>query len=150
MTLNLFFVVFSWLFSWGTTAPQNPVTWTYSAKKLGDKKYELRLAATVEGGWHIYSQTTPKGGPFPTTIKFVKNPLVIPAGKIKEDGYMQIKHEEVFGVDVHYYDEKVEFVQVVTLKANVKTSISGSVEFMVCDEEKCLPPKTIPFSISIQ
>ena len=35
-------------------------------------------------------------------------------------------HEDVFDIDVHYFKEKVDFVQVVTLKTKVKTNFSGT------------------------
>src|SRR5258706_15951491 len=54
---------------------QNPVKWSFEAKKTGDKVYELRLTAAVNDPWHIYSQFTPDGGPQPTKISFNKNPL---------------------------------------------------------------------------
>ena len=37
----------------------------------------------------------------------------------------------------------VDFVQTVKLKGNIKTSVAGSVEFMVCNDSRCLPPSTI-------
>ncbi|HMJ46329.1 MAG TPA: protein-disulfide reductase DsbD domain-containing protein, partial [Ferruginibacter sp.] len=85
-----------------------------------------------------------------TSIHFSKNPLTVLDGKIKEVGAMKKKHEKVFNVDVHYYKDKVDFVQVVKLKTNAKTSVSGTVEFMVCDEEQCLPPEEVPFKIKLQ
>ena len=54
----------------------NPVDWTATAKKIGDKTYEIHLTADIKDGWHIYSQTTAAGGPIPTSITFTKNPLV--------------------------------------------------------------------------
>ncbi len=129
---------------------QNPVRWDFNAKKISDKTYELHITASIGEGWSTYSQTTPYGGPLPKSIKFTKNPLVIFSGKVKELGTMKKKHEEVFGVYVHYFKDKVDFVQVVKIKSNAKTSVSGKVEFMVCNDEQCLPPEEIPFSIKLQ
>jgi len=129
---------------------QNPVKWNFTAKKIADKTYELHIRVKIENGWSIYSQTTPDGGPLATSIHFSKNPLTVLDGKIKEVGAMKKKHEKVFNVDVHYYKDKVDFVQVVKLKTNAKTSVSGTVEFMVCDEEQCLPPEEVPFKIKLQ
>ena len=50
----------------------------------------------MDHGWHIYSQTTPEGGPVPTTIEFTKNPLVNLQGTAKETGKMEQRHEELF------------------------------------------------------
>jgi len=129
---------------------QNPVKWTFTAKKIADRTYEIHLTAALPSPWSIYSQSTPDGGPVATSIRFSKNPLLILDGKIKEIGILKKKHEKVFGVDVLYYNSNVEFVQVIKLKNNIKTNISGIIEFMVCDEEQCLPPEEVAFSIKLQ
>ena len=66
--------------------------------------------------WHTYSQFTPDGGPVATQFSFAKNPLYTLEGKVKENGNLIQKHEAVFGVDVKYFSEKVDFVQVVKMK----------------------------------
>jgi hypothetical protein len=38
---------------------QNPVTWSFSAKKLDDKTYEVHMTANIQSGWHVFSQTQP-------------------------------------------------------------------------------------------
>ena len=70
-------------------------------------------------------------------------------GAAKEVGKLEQKHEELFGVDVKQYSGKVDFVQKVKMKAAAKTSISGAVEFMVCNDKECLPPKTEKFSVAL-
>ncbi len=127
----------------------NPVTWTVSSKKLKDKTYEIHLTATINKGWHIYSQFTPEGGPVPTSINFTKNPLFDLDGKAKESGKLEQRHEEIFGVDVKQFSNKVDFIQVLKLKSPVKTSANISVEYMVCNDRQCLPPVTKKFSIAL-
>jgi hypothetical protein len=129
---------------------QNPVKWSYRLKKINVTTYEVHITATIDKGWHIYSQTTPDGGPVPTTIKFSKNPLVTLVGAAKETGKLEQRHEELFGVDVKQFSNSVSFVQTIKVKAAVKTSVAGSVEFMVCNDRECLPPTTNKFSIPIQ
>ncbi len=132
------------------THAQNPVSWSFSAKKVADKTYEIRLISKVDHPWHIYSQTTPEGGPLPTKIVFGKNPLLNVQGEVKEVGKLVQKREEVFDLDVKYFEGQADFVQVIKLKSNVKTNISGTVEFMVCNDVQCLPPATVNFSIPLQ
>lgn len=129
---------------------QNPVKWAYKLKKVNTTTYEVQITASIDKGWHIYSQTTPDGGPVPTTIKFAKNPLVTLVGAAKEVGKLEQRHEELFGVDVKQFSNSVSFVQTVKVKAAVKTSVIGTVEFMVCNDTQCLPPTTNKFSLSIQ
>lgn len=128
---------------------KNPVDWTVTTKKIADKTYEVRLTATMKKGWHIYSQFTPDGGPLPTVISLSKNPLVTLSGATKEIGTMEQRFEPLFNVNVKQFSNKVDFVQVIKLKANVKTSIEVGVEFMTCDEKTCLPPVTKKFTVSI-
>jgi DsbC/DsbD-like thiol-disulfide interchange protein len=129
---------------------KNPVKWNYSAKKLSAGKYELRMTAILEKGWHIYSQNTPEGGPVPTTFTFTKNPLVTLTGPIKEVGKLESHFEKLFDVDVKQYSDKVDFVQTVTVKGTVKTNMAGKVEYILCNDKECLPPKKVDFSIALQ
>jgi DsbC/DsbD-like thiol-disulfide interchange protein len=129
---------------------KNPVKWTYSAKKLATGKYELHMTATVEKGWHIYSQKTPEGGPVPTAFTFTKNPLVTLSGSVNEVGKLETHFEKLFDVDVKQYSDKVDFVQVATTKGTVKTNVIGKVEYMLCNDRECLPPKELNFSIALQ
>jgi thiol:disulfide interchange protein DsbD len=129
---------------------KDPVQWSYSAKKKADKVYEVVISARLPKPWHIYSQTTPDGGPVPTKITFKANPLVTTEGKVKEVGALKVEHDQSFGVDVKSYYDKVDFVQTVKLKGNVKTNIVAAVEYMVCDDSQCLPPTTKSFDIKLQ
>lgn len=148
MKRTLLFLIVTSLSSY--VMAQSPVQWNYSAKKTADKTYEVHLTATVAGPWHIYSQFTPDGGPLPTTISFSKNPLVSLQGAAKEVGKLKQKHEEVFDVDVKYFKDQVTFIQVIKLKSNVKTSLGGTVEFMLCNDEQCLPSAKENFSIKLE
>ncbi len=127
----------------------NPVSWAITSKKIKDKTYEVNLTATINNGWHIYSQSTPEGGPIPTSISFTKNPLFDLDGKTKESGKLEQRHEEIFGVDVKQFSNKVDFIQVIKLKSPVKTSANIVVEYMVCNDKQCLPPTSKKFSIAL-
>ena len=129
---------------------KNPVKWTFSSKKIDATTYEVHISATLENGWHIYSQTTPDGGPVPTSIEFTKNPLLNLQGTATETGKLEQRHEELFGVDVKQYSNKVDFVQTVKIKGNVKTTLNGTIEFMTCNDHECLPPTKQQFSIPLK
>ncbi len=132
------------------TKAQNPVSWTFTAKKLADKKYEIHLTASVQTGWHLYSQVQPEDAVVnPTDIKFNANPLLVLEGKITETGKVEKFHDEKLGISANQYAGSVDFVQVVKLKAKAKTNLAGIVEFQTCDDKKCLPPKKVNFSIAL-
>ena len=129
----------------------NPVSWSYSVQKLSDKKYALRITATIQSGWHLYSQEQPKDAVAePTSFAFNKNPLLSMEGKIKEEGKLEKFHDAKLDISANQYSSKVDFVQEVKLKANAKTNVSGSVRFQTCNDEKCLPPKTVTFSVALK
>lgn len=145
----LFFVCIT-LAAPGFAQLQNPVKWNFSSKKINATTYEVHLRANIDGDWHLYSQTTPDGGPIPTAISFTKNPLITLKGDAKEVGKLEKKMEPLFGVEVRQFSNKVDFVQTIKLKAPVKTTVTGNVEFMVCDDHQCLPPSAQKFSIALK
>ena len=126
---------------------QEPVQWSYKAKKTGANLYEIRITAQLDPGWSIYSQETPRGGPQATSIGFSSHPLVTQKGTVLEIGLRQEKFEELFEVDVLYYTDRVEFVQTVQLKRAIKTNLRGWIEFMACDDSQCLPAKKQYFTV---
>ncbi len=128
----------------------NPVSWAFSSKKIGDKQYELHMTATIQKGWHLYSQTQPEDAiAIPTGFKINNNPLLTLDGAIKEEGKMEKFHDAKLELSANQYSNKVDFVQVVKLKANAKTNVTGTVEFQTCNDEKCLPPKKVNFAIDL-
>jgi hypothetical protein len=125
------------------------VTWSFTSKKIADKTYELHMTATVISGYHLYAQDNNAEGPVPTTFTFVKNPLLDYTGKVKEVGKLVSKLEPVWGFKVNYYENKVDFVQVVKSKVNAIADAKGIVNFMTCNDKKCLPPRDVNFDIKI-
>ncbi len=125
------------------------VQWSYNAKKIADRTYEVHMTATINGDFHLYAQDVGGDGPIPTSFTFTKNPLLQLDGKVKEVGKTVKKFESVWNHDVKYYEKNVDFVQVVKLKGNAKTNLSGKVEFMVCNDQKCLPPSDVEIKVNI-
>jgi hypothetical protein len=144
------FTIFLMAFSFAVLAQSSrQVQWNYSTRRIADKTYEIHISANVNGKYHIYAQDAGVEGPMPTVVTFNKNPLVLLDGKVKENGKLIRQHEEVWGGMVNYYEKAVEFVQIVKLKANVKTSVSGKLEFMVCNDRECLAPSDVDFNVQV-
>lgn len=126
----------------------NPVTWTYSAKKIADKTYELHMTATIDGNWHLYAQDAGEG-PEPTTFAFTANPLISFNGKVKEVGKMKKSYDKNFNSVLKYYAKKVDFVQTVKVRTSIATVVKGTLTYMVCNDRQCLPPRDVPFTINV-
>jgi len=122
----------------------DPVHWQFKAEKVGDNLYELHFTAVINAPWHIYSQDNDADITLPTSVKFTRNPLVQLSGKMKETGSLET--ESYSGTTLKYYEDHVEFVQVVKLKSAVKVSVSGHINYMACTNGRCLPPVEHSFS----
>jgi hypothetical protein len=132
-------------------AQLSPVTWSFTATKVSDKIYEVHMKATIQSGWHLYSQSQPSDAIVnPTTFTINANPLFTKEGKIKEVGKMELMKDVTLGISANQYSRSVDFVQKIKLKGNVKTNLNGNVEYQTCDDKKCLPPKTVNFSIALK
>lgn len=125
------------------------VSWVWSAKKTGDRTYEVHMTATIGGDFHLYAQDAGGDGPIATSFTFSKSPLFSLDGAVKENGKLVLKYEDAWKHNVRYYERTVDFVQVVKLKSNVKTSLAGKVEFMVCNDHECLPPADVDIKVPI-
>jgi thiol:disulfide interchange protein DsbD len=127
---------------------ETPVKWSYAAKKTGPNEAVLLLKATIEPGWHIYSLHIKDGGPVKTSFTFNKSAAYILTGKLTEPK-PTVHFEKSFGMDVSYFEKEVIFQQKVKLKKPSAT-VKGSLEFMTCNDHKCLPPADIDFSIPVK
>ena len=129
-------------------AQLNPITWTFTAKKISDNTYELQMKATIQTNWHLYSQSQPDDAvAMPTTFVLNPNPLFTLDGKIKEVGKMEKYTDKVLKVSANQYSNSVTFTQLIKLKGKAKTSVTGTVEYQTCDDQKCLPPKKVNFKV---
>jgi thiol:disulfide interchange protein DsbD len=144
----IFLVVLSLLVTNLMAQIKDPVKWTATSRKSANG-YDVVLTATLPKPWHIYSQTTGEGGPVPTTFKFAKNSLVTFDGKVKEVGALKEQYDKLFDTKVKYYGDKVDFVQTVKVKGNLKTNVNVTVEYMTCDDSQCLPPTKKSFNVSL-
>ncbi|MBU3820561.1 thioredoxin family protein [Flavobacteriaceae bacterium XHP0103] len=128
----------------------DPVDWSTSVEKISDTEYDLVVTATIEPGWHLYSQNVPEDGPIPTTFTFETSEAFMLIDKTKEDEGHEID-DPVFMMRIKYFEDKAVFKQRVSFKNSPET-VKGTVEFMVCDDSRCLPPteKELVFEFSSQ
>ncbi len=128
---------------------QDEVKWSYAAKKISDGTYEVQITANVPSPWHLYSQSSPDDAATPTKFVFKKNPLLTLQGPPKENGKMVSKYEASFKTTVKYYEDKVSFVQLVKVKGKVKTTLSGSIDYMICNDTECKPGEPVEFTVAL-
>ncbi|MFI5452190.1 protein-disulfide reductase DsbD domain-containing protein [Pedobacter sp. UC225_61] len=127
---------------------ESPVKWSYLAKKGAGGMATLYIKATIESPWHIYSVNQKPGGPEKTAFTFTKSTGFALVGKVSEPKPVT-KFEEVFGINVSYFENSVIFSQKIKLKAK-QTVVKGKVSFMACNEKSCLPGDEVAFSIPVK
>ena len=127
----------------------DPIKWTTSVEKVSETEYELVTIASIDGEWHLYSQTVPDGGPIPTNFIYEGNGNYLKKGNTKEEeGH--IIDDPVFGMKIKYFGYKATFKQRIKLKSNEAFNVNAVVEFMVCDDTQCLAPKEVDLVFKIQ
>lgn len=128
---------------------QNPVKWSFSAKDAGNCQVDLVFTATIEDGWFTYSQfLESEDGPVATALTFSPAPGYKLIGKAKEGGEIIKVHDKVFDMELTKFKHKAILTQRVSVTDPSKP-ITGYINFMVCNDEMCLPPKDVDFSFKI-
>lgn len=129
---------------------KNPVKWTYAAKKINATNYELRFTAQIDRTWHIYTIDHKGDIGVATSFTINTNPLATTVGNVSTTAKALAMKDPSTGTNVKFYEGQVVFIQKIKLKAPVKTNITGTVEFMACDDKQCLAPTTKAFNIDLQ
>jgi DsbC/DsbD-like thiol-disulfide interchange protein len=127
----------------------NPTKWTISAEKVADGEYKIMLQVKLTDVWAIYSQHLESDeGPIATSINFEKNDAAEFQGTVEELGEKLEIYDEMFEMNIVKYKHEVVFVQ--TVKAPEGTRLKGNYEFMVCNDERCLPPREVEFELVLE
>lgn len=126
----------------------HPVKWSYGIKRINRNEAIVYMKASIDDGWHIYSVNQADGGPVRTSFIFTPSKDYQLLGEIAEPKPIT-KFEDAFNMNVKYLENSVVFQQKVRLKS-AHPIIVGKLNFMVCNNQKCLPPEDINFSIPIK
>ncbi|HEY7390328.1 MAG TPA: protein-disulfide reductase DsbD N-terminal domain-containing protein, partial [Bryobacteraceae bacterium] len=124
----------------------DPVQWTLAA---GDGKIApggqivLTLKATLEPGWHMYSPSTPPGGPIATTITVADSPAV-DQFSVHEPKPETQRDPNFDNLEVRWFEKEVSFALPVQIKKDAgpgEVQIAAQVRYQACDAKQCLPPR---------
>ena len=129
---------------------RTPVGWDAQAEDLGDGTYRLNMTGKILPGWVLYSMTVdPDAGPIPTTLFVDAKDGVELVGEVSESSAtLKTKFDKVWDAVIpKIAGGTVTYSQLV--RAPKGSKISGFVEFQTCDDEMCLPPTEVPFSLDL-
>ncbi|HKW96440.1 MAG TPA: cytochrome c biogenesis protein CcdA [Bryobacteraceae bacterium] len=104
-------------------------------------KVLARLAAKIEPGWHLYSLSTPAGGPIPTTIRVPDNPAI--ANFRIFEPKPKRAYDPNFQLDTETYEGEPVFLIELELKKGAvagRAGVNAAVRYQMCNDRMCLPP----------
>ncbi|MDR1344446.1 MAG: thioredoxin family protein [Tannerellaceae bacterium] len=118
-----------------------PAKWKINMSGQGTAEKIIAFTATLDKGWHLYDMNLPAGGPVSTSFTFdILNGAEL-MGKTEASTKPVSGHDDAFGIELRWYEEEVMFTQKIRITDASKFRISGSVEYMVCNDAMCLPPE---------
>jgi DsbC/DsbD-like thiol-disulfide interchange protein len=127
---------------------ENHVKWGYFAKRTSPGEATIYIKATIDDGWHIYSQHIEEGGPTKTEITFTPSSGYSLVGKTIEPTALT-KFDKYFKMTVGWFEKEVVFTQKIKLKSAIATAVKCKLEFGVCNDKNCLPPDEATFNIPV-
>ena len=110
---------------------------------------ELVFEASIDESWHLYAQDLPAGGPIPTSFVFVESDKYEKIGEVIEVTEADKVYDSSFDMELGMFSDKAVFKQKIKILSLENFRIEGYVEFMSCDDERCLPPDEEEFSFSM-
>ena len=114
-----------------------------SELKLGkNAEAEIVFIGTIEPGWHVYSTDLGQDGPIEATFNSVKMDGVETVGKLTPKGKEIRKFDNMFGMELKYFENSVTFVQKVKF-TKPKYTMDCFLEFGACNDKSCMPPSQV-------
>jgi thiol:disulfide interchange protein len=122
----------------------DPVKWVLSVEPASvppGGSFLAQLTATIEPGWHLYSLSTPAGGPIPTTLRLRDHPSVA-RYRIYQPPPKRT-FDPNFKLDVEAYENRVVFLLEVELRSDAPRGpleLAAEARYQACDAKQCLLP----------
>lgn len=142
MRLLLHFI-FSTLVTLSAAAQMyDPVHFTSELRLRQHNEGDIIFSATIDNGWHVYSNNISGGGPTPASFHKVTMKGMETAGALRTATAPIKIFDEMFQMEVRYFEHKVTFIQPVRFTA-ADYSIDCYLEYGACNDEMCLPPSEV-------
>jgi thiol:disulfide interchange protein DsbD len=122
-----------------------PVKWSIRLIDSDTPEKSIVFTATIDKGWHLYDMNLPAGGPVSTSFAFETLNGAALVGQPEASAAPVSVYDDLFDMELRWYGESVTFTQKINVTDARKFRIAGEVEFMVCNDEMCLPPERKSF-----
>ncbi|MES2543508.1 MAG: cytochrome c biogenesis protein CcdA [Bacteroidota bacterium] len=127
----------------------DPVKWTTTLEKKSETEFLLVFNATIEQGWHMYSQFTPADGPLAMEFLYKDSKGNFDLkGKTNESKYEKA-YNDVFEVDEYFFSGKAQFSQLVKITNPKIKSIKVDIDYQVCKQSCINQNKSFEFKLPV-
>lgn len=123
--------------------------WNYTIEKKSDKQLQVLLTVSLDSGWHIYSSQMEEGGPQKTVITIVPGNSFKVSPETTESGKLIEKYDSSFNITLRYYPKLAEFKKIIDVTDTSEFVLKGTISYMLCTDEVCLPPEEKAFTINV-
>ena len=129
-----------------------PVKWTFKVEQSKADEATLYMIATIDHGWHVYSRNNPQppNGPIGTTFKFTPNKDYQLVGDVTEPKPIEEKDSQFDNQTLRYFEHSATFKQKIKVLGKADFKVSGSLEFMCCNDSQCIPPDDVDYTFNIK
>ena len=125
-----------------------PVSWTTAINRISKDVVALQFDAKIADQWHLYSLEEFEDGPLPTAFSFRFDSLQIQLDGQTTSGTPKRAYDEIFQIDLPYFDQTAQFSQRFKLLDPKAKQISGEINYQACDDKVCIF-RTEPFQITL-
>ena len=125
----------------------DPVSWQFSQTKISENQVELQFKASLDKGWHLYSQDINESPPA-TAFSFVINGDTSIV-EVYEPQAIE-EYDPNFDMVLKYFKDEVIFKYKIDISILKNNTVDGYIDFMLCDAAQCLPPDYIEFSFNVK
>ena len=120
----------------------DPVKFTATLKTGNSAEAEIVFTGKIDKGWHVYSTGLGADGPVSATFNVTKLEGVELVGKLKAVGHEISSYDQLFGMNLRYFENNVQFVQKLKF-TKPDYIIDAYLEFGACNDENCMPPTSV-------
>ncbi|MBQ8713489.1 MAG: thiol:disulfide interchange protein, partial [Prevotella sp.] len=120
----------------------DPVHFKSELKTGEGAEAEIVFTATIDPGWHVYSTDLGQDGPIEATFNAVKMDGVEKVGKLTPKGNVIKKYDNMFGMELKYFENSATFVQKVKF-TKPEYTIDCYLEYGACNDQSCMPPSQV-------
>ncbi|MBI4469655.1 MAG: hypothetical protein HY650_10080 [Acidobacteria bacterium] len=141
----------------GFQVERDPVQWTLKAETpasavIAGERFKVRVIASIDQGWHVYSLDQPDGGPIPTRIVLAEGQPFKLVDEV-EAPVARVEFDPFFNLETQLFEGEAVFLVPISVASGApagRQKLEIHVTFQTCNDEKCLAPKLVRLTTTIE